>query len=210
MEPLARLWTWTGQAFIPLAIGWGFFVRGGPNDAIPSMGVLISWGYWGLLATLAASSVLIWTFALHVGAAKRSGSGVLVPSNTTFEGKDARSPIIAWGTTFIFAFAIISALTVFGVRYGESRIHGWNDPKPMRDAFLASRIEAHRIGCAHQPCFAVGQRMDGAAKPFAGVNEYVLYLSDGMLIVVVLLASGGLVYMSAVIFSGARPPRFEL
>ena len=53
MEPLAKLWTWTGRSFIPFAVGWAVFVRGGLDSASPSLGALVSRGYWGLLVTLA-------------------------------------------------------------------------------------------------------------------------------------------------------------
>jgi hypothetical protein len=66
MKPLAKLWTWIGQSFIPLAVSWAFYVRGGlPTDKPPTDGVLISRAYWGVLITLAVGIVLCAAFALY-------------------------------------------------------------------------------------------------------------------------------------------------
>ena len=52
MVVLAKLWTFTGEIYIPIALAWGAFVRGGtPGDF--KEGVLITWGYWGVLLALA-------------------------------------------------------------------------------------------------------------------------------------------------------------
>jgi hypothetical protein len=46
MVVLAKLWTFTGEIYIPIALGWGVFVRGGtPGDF--KEGVLVTWGYRG-------------------------------------------------------------------------------------------------------------------------------------------------------------------
>ena len=85
MMPLAKLWSWTGHAFILFAIGWAIFVRGGLSDKSLSEGVAISQGYWGLVVALIAANALVWTSALYVRAAKRAKVQVLVPPNTNFE-----------------------------------------------------------------------------------------------------------------------------
>ncbi|MCJ2117020.1 hypothetical protein MKK65_10635 [Methylobacterium sp. J-001] len=195
MEPLAKLWTWAGHAFVPLAIGWAFYVRGGLDTAPPPLGALVSRGYWGLLLSLVVASLMIWVCALYVRAARAEGHAVTPPPNTTFETANGRSMLMTWGSTIVFALTILGAIAVFGVRYGDSRIHAWDARKPLADGFLSSRLEAHRHGCAHQPCYAVASRMDDAGKPLGGVVEYILYVSDGMLLAATLPAAAGVIYL---------------
>jgi phosphoglycerol transferase MdoB-like AlkP superfamily enzyme len=71
LTPLAKLWSWTGQAFILFAIGWAVFVRGGLSDKSLPEGVAISQGYWALVVALITANVLVWTFGLYVRAARR-------------------------------------------------------------------------------------------------------------------------------------------
>ncbi len=205
MLAFAKLWTWIGNLFIPLAIGWAVYVRGGLTDKPPSTGVLVSRSYWGLLVTLIVGATLIWTLALYVQLAKRKQALILVPPNTTFEDDTARSRIISWGTVVAFALAITISLVLFGVRYGESQIHSWDDPQPLQNSFWSSRWKAYEIGCSKQPCFAVDQRMEAANTPIFGVNEYILYLTDGGPALVALLAIAGFMFLLHVILH--KPPR---
>jgi hypothetical protein len=210
MLPLARLWTWVGNLFIPLALGWAVYVRGGLTDKPPPNGVLVSRAYWGLLVTLIVAAALTWTLALYVQLAKRKNALLLVPPNTTFEDEAARSRIISWATLCAFALAVSLALVLFGVRYGESQIHLWDDPQPLQSEFWASRTKAYALGCPKQPCFAMGQRMDAVKSPIFGVNEYILYVSDGGLVVVALvIVAGGVLLITTIVY---RPPPapFEL
>ncbi|MER9684687.1 MULTISPECIES: hypothetical protein [unclassified Mesorhizobium] len=195
MKPLAKLWTWTGHSFIPIAVGWAVYVRGGLNGETASLGVLVSRGYWGLLLTLGAANILAWTFALYMRAAKRIGMRLVVPPNTTFESSDSRSRLISWGTAVVYAATIMAALVIFGVRYSESRIYVWNDMSPLNVGFMSSRLTAHSRACSHQPCFAVGPRFNDAGKPLSGVNEYVQYFTDGLLLVSAAALLLGLGYM---------------
>ncbi|MBI1981410.1 MAG: hypothetical protein HYS63_07660 [Methylocystis sp.] len=121
-----------------------------------------------------------------------------------------RSLPISWGMVTIFGLAVVAGLAVFGARYADSRIHAWDDVRPLREEFLASRLTAHERGCVHQPCFAVGPRVDGAGKPLPSVNEYILYLTDGALLAAALLVMLGLAYMLFVGLQKTRTPRFEL
>jgi hypothetical protein len=204
MEPLAKLWTWAGHTFIPLAVGWAVFVRGGLDGATAAPGAFISRAYWGLLVTFAAAGVLVWAFALYARAAKQTGSGTVIPPNTTFERNEARSPLITWATVVVFAVTVAAALTIFGIRYADSRISKWENLNSLSAGFLGSRVLAHEQGCGHQPCFAVAPRVDAAGKPLSGVNEYVLYLTDGILIAAVLPMLVGLGYL---VFTARRRPQ---
>jgi hypothetical protein len=188
-----------------LAVGWAVFVRGGLDGSIPPEGALISRGYWGLLLSLAAAALLAWSCALYVRASKQPGGTLSVPPNMTFETEATRNLLVSRGTAAIFGLAILCALAVFGVRYGDSRIHAWDGKQPLADGFLSSRREAYRLGCSHQPCFAVGERLDGSGKPLAGINEYVLYLTDGVLILAAAAAlAGGLVLAASFLTHRAR------
>ena len=195
MKPLAKLWTWTGQLFIPLAIGWAIYIRNGVGEKAPPEGVLISRGYWGVLVTLLAGSALAWTCALYVREAKQRRARLLVPPNTTFEEGKERNPVISYATAGVFALAVLAALAMFGVRYSDSRIYGWDGRAPLQNGFWGSRIKAHKLGCSSHPCFAVGPRTDGSGVPVFGVNEYILYLTDGGPIVLAVLVGSGLVYL---------------
>src|SRR5438477_890837 len=195
MLALAKLWTWIGNLFIPLAIGWAFYVRNGLPDPPPPTGVLVSRGYWGLLVTLIAGAALIWTMARYVRLASRENARILAPQNTAFEDDTIRSRLISWGTVLVFATSVLLALTVFGVRYMESQIHRWDDQRPLQSDFWGSRMQAYELGCAKQPCFAVGQRMDAGGNPIFGVNEYILYVTDVALVLVLLFMLAGIVFL---------------
>jgi hypothetical protein len=119
MGPLAKLWTWIGQLFIPLAAGWAVYVRGGSSEIQPPEGVLISRAYAGLLLALAAGALLAWTAALYVAAAKRSHAQLLVPANTTFEEGDNRNLVISWATAAIFSMTVLLAIILFATSYSQ-------------------------------------------------------------------------------------------
>lgn len=193
MIPLARLWTWTGQVFIPLAFAWAVYVRNGLDTAPPSDGVIISRAYAGLLMTLAAGMVLGWSFALYVAAAKQRRAKLLVPPNTTFEDKKDRNAIVSWATATVFAAAIIAELIVFGSSYAKSEIHDWESTTPLQRGFWSSRAAAHRESCEKQPCFALGARLDASRHPIYGVYEYIPYITDGAVLLLALGLFAGLV-----------------
>src|SRR5258705_2504028 len=205
MMPLAKLWTWIGQLFIPLAIGWAIYVRNGFGEKIPPDGVLVSRGYWGVLLTRLAGGSLGWTGALYIRTARKRRARVLLPPNTAFEEVNDRNPVISYGTAFIFAVAVLVALVIFSVRYSESHIHGWNAQDPVQQGFWESRIKAHGMGCRSQPCFAVGPRVDGTGTPIFGVNEYILYVTDGGLVLLALLLASGCVYLAIVLTQRPSP-----
>jgi hypothetical protein len=195
MIPLAKLWSWTGHAFILFAIGWAIFVRGGLSDKSLPEGVAISQGYWGLIVALIAANALIWTLALYVRAAKRENAKFLVPFNTNFEDLDDRNLIISWGSVTLFVIAVVIAIALFSVRYSDSILREWGKDAPMTGGFIGSRVQAHKVGCDHQPCFAVASQFDKNVRIPSGVNEYILYLTDGLLVVLVLTVAVGLVFL---------------
>jgi hypothetical protein len=46
---------------------------------------------------------------------------------------------------------------------------------------------------------AVGPRLDGSGNLIIGVNEYILYVTDGWLAVLALLLASGLVFLTIVL-----------
>jgi hypothetical protein len=129
----------------------------------------------------------------------KSRARIIVPPNMALEESKDRSLVISYGTAFIFALSIVLALIMFGVRYSESLVHHWNAQAPIQQKFWASRITAHSMGCSAQPCFAIGQRMDSNGSPIFGVNEYVLYVTDGSIALLALLLISGLVFLIIVL-----------
>lgn len=201
MYALARCWTWIGSLFVPLAVGWAVYLRGGLSDQPPAMGVLISRGYAGLVISLVAGCALIWVLALYIRAARRQGLRLLIPPNTTFEELDKRNPVISWATLAVAFFVLTAALVIFGVRYSQSVIHDWSKPLALAAGFWASRARAHELGCPSQPCFAMAQHIE-ASGPAAGVYEYVLLFTDGFLVLLSAVLLGGMWYL----ITGLRRP----
>ncbi|KPH05042.1 hypothetical protein CO657_11105 [Rhizobium acidisoli] len=200
MLALARVWTWVGTAFIPLAITWALFVQNALPVAPPAQGVLISRGYWGLVITLLTAAVLVWALGLYVGQARTRRDVLLIPPNTNFEEMDARSPLVSLATAVTFCAFIIAALAIFGSRYATSEIYDWNAPVPLSNDFWVSRTIAHQHGCVSPPCFAISQRMNADHTPIFGVHEYVLYVTDGILFLLLLGLATGVIYLAMVSF----------
>ena len=195
MMPLARLWTWTGQLFIPLALGWAVYVRNGLDTT--AEGVVVSRAYAGLLLTLACGAVLCWAFALYVRAAKQRGAHTLVPPNTTFEDKKERNRTLSWATAVVFAVAILAGSILFASSYSNSRIHGWDATTPLSNDFWSSRLAAHGQGCPAHPCFALGPRMVAGRGPINGVFEYLPFLTDGAVLLLAFAFLSGIVLVLA-------------
>lgn len=180
MKALAKTWTWIGQAFVPLAIGWGVYVRGGLDGPHLEEGVLISRGYWGLLVTLVVGVALSIVAALYIREARRARAGTLVPPNTMLE-ESGRNTTISWVTLAAFVVSVVSAFVLFLARYLDSNIYTWNGTSPLAPGFWSSRVKAHDLGCESAPCYALAQRLYGANSA-SSVNEYKLYLTDGVLV----------------------------
>lgn len=209
MKPLSRLWTWIGQSFVPVAFGWAFWMQGGLSTALPERGVVISWAYWGILITLAAGAALTWTAVIYAKLARRSNQTCLLPANTMFEEETERNALISWMTAATFALVTVAALIVFSVVYSESLIHRWDDKTPVSYGFWQSRAVAHTAGCSGEACFAVFSRFDQTGKMLSGVNEYILYVTDGSLIVLVAAIITGLAFwlLSSSANGGSRADR---
>jgi hypothetical protein len=203
MKALAKTWTWIGQAFVPLAIGWGVYVRGGLDGPHLEEGVLISRGYWGLLVTLAVGAALSIVAALYIRAARRAHAQTLVPPNTMLEETE-RNAVISWVTVAVFVLSVVGAFVLFLVRYLDSKLHTWNGASPLAPGFWSTRVKAHELGCDSAPCYALAQRLYGT-NPVSGVNEYKLYLTDGVLVFLAVAFCIAAVFLIGELVK-ARPP----
>lgn len=203
MLPLAKLWTWIGQLFVPIAFTWAYFVRNGADE-----GVLISRGYLGLLASLAAGSALAWTLGSYLRLAKHSDIRPILPPNTIFEDPANRNTLISWGTLSVFAAVCLTALIFFGVRYSDSRVHQWNDPTPLDQSFVGSRIKAHERGCSAPPCFAMSARKNAKGNVLPGaIFEYIPYITDGGIAALAAVQLCGLIFLGVMASRNRPPPR---
>jgi hypothetical protein len=203
MKALGKTWTWIGQTFLPLAIGWAVFTRGGLDGTHFEEGVLISRGYWGLLVTLAVAAALAMVAALYVREARRARAKTLVPPNAMFEEAE-RSALISWGTVAVFSVSVLAAFILFLARYLDSELHPWDGASPLAPGFWSSRVKAHELGCGHGPCYALAQRLY-SGNPVSGVNEYVLYLTDGVLVLLAVLFCVAAVFLVCVLAKPAPP-----
>jgi hypothetical protein len=210
MMPLAKLWSWTGHAFILFAIGWAVFVRGGLSDKKLPEGVAISQGYWGLAVSLIAATTMAFALGLYIRAAKRAEMRFLIPPNTNFEERDDRNLIISWGTLVVFATVVMTAIALFSVRYLDSVLHEWGKQIAVGEGFIGSRIEAYKQGCGHPPCFAVASQFEKGVEIPSGVNEYLLYVTDGVLIVLFMALVYGAVFAAVSVISYRAPRQSTL
>lgn len=194
MLPLAKFWTWVGHSFIPLALGWAYFVRNGPDE-----GTLITRGYFGWVLTLLVGAALVFVLARYASMAKARRAVVLLPPNTTFEGITNRNLTISWATLAVFTAFLILANIVFASRYADSRIHRWDASAPLDESFLGSRTKAHQIDCSERSCFAVGRRVSSGG-PVRDVMQYFPFFTDGFLLLLVAGQLAALAYLAVALF----------
>lgn len=123
-----------------------------------------------------------------------------------FEDPANRNTLISWGTLSVFAAVCLAALIFFGVRYSDSRVHQWNDPTPLDQSFVGSRIKAHERGCSAPPCFAMSARKDAKGNVLPGaIFEYIPYITDGGIAALAAVQLCGLIFLG-VMASRNRPP----
>lgn len=199
MLALARLWTWIGHLFVPLAIGWAYFVSGGEE------GIAISRGYWGLLLSLLVSAALISVLASYIWAARVARASIVVPPNMTFEDDENRNTMISWGTVVVFLLIATAAIISFGNRYSSSHIHLWNKTEPLDNSFWGSRAKARAMACADKSCFSMGRRVDGSGKSIEHVDQYFPYLTDGTVAALAILLLASIGFLILAIFKPVPP-----
>ena len=204
LRPLAILWTSAGSFFVPAAISWAFFALNGLGGQSATEGARIGRSFFGLIGALLAGSLLVWTAALYVRKAKEQRCRLLVPPNILFEDS-ARSPLISWGTVWVFALIVLLSLGVFGSRYFGTPIYSWNKDAPLAKGFFESRAIALHQGCDDPPCFSLGHR-DLTGKESSAV-EYIPWVDDGGILLLFAGLLCGFIFLLRESFS--RPPTRE-
>lgn len=197
--PYGKAWTWLGALYVAAALAWGFDLRGGnPNVAAYPDGVTASLGYTWLLVTVVAGALLTWIAGLHAREQRAARASLLVPPNMMFEDKDNRRRVLSWATVVVFYGTILLGLSTFGDAYKKSEIHLWNAHAPLSHGFLESRLQAFRTPCESDTCFAMGLRMPETGTPIRGVYGYMPYLSDLLILAVIVfwLAGGAFLVMT--------------
>jgi hypothetical protein len=119
-----------------------------------------------------------------------------------------RNAVISWVTVAVFALSVVGAFVLFLVRYLDSKLHTWNGASPFAPGFWSTRVKAHELGCDSAPCYALAQRLYGT-NPVSGVNEYKLYVTDGVLVFLAIafcIATGFLV--AQLVKAPPPPPRY--
>jgi len=150
---------------------------------------------------------LLCLFALYSKDARHRNARHIAPPNTLFETDEERSALLSWATVFIFFFATLAAIGLFGSRYAKSVIHDWETPKAIGQGFFGSRREAFAVGCKKPPCFAMAQRKyqkNEQLEQLNGVFEYNLLWTDELLLFIVLLDFASAAFLIKVLVR-ARP-----
>jgi hypothetical protein len=99
----------------------------------------------------------------------------------------------------VFVVVVATAIVLFSVRYSDSVLHEWTKPTAVAGGFVGSR------GChPRPPCFAVASQFDDGVEIKSGVNEYALYFTDRVLILLFAALASSLVF---VFISAASQPK---
>jgi hypothetical protein len=173
---IAKLWTRIGWALLLAFLPFIFFIRGGANvlgEDIASEAMQITmagWGVFGFSLGLCGLSIL---GLVHINRLSDEYSSTPWPADTNHEGKN-RDILISKLFLIFYSAAPIISIIVGIVRYTDSHVSPWNSKSALSQGFIQSRISAYNIGCSKQPCFRI--------HPDNG-HEYILYLTDGVLII---------------------------
>ncbi len=178
-ESIAKLWTKLGEFLVLSSLPFIFFIRGGANifrKDIASAAVQITMAGWGVLGFSLGLCGLSILGLIYI---KRSGGGFSAtpwPPDTNFESEANRDTLASKFFLILYSTAPIISI-IFGViRYTDSHISQWKPATLLAQGFIQSRILAYRMGCQEPPCFRI--------HPENG-HEYILYVTDGVLIVAV-------------------------
>ncbi|MGY4297884.1 hypothetical protein ACVWXN_005979 [Bradyrhizobium sp. i1.4.4] len=104
----------------------------------------------------------------------------------------------------VFFLAVITAIIFFSDRYASSRIYRWEERTPMAQSFWESRARARAETCSSEPCFSMGKRFDDSGKELEYVDQYLPYLTDGLLAAMFLLFVGGMAYLLFALLAPSR------
>lgn len=170
-----RLWTRLGWTLVLAFLPFVFFIRGGANvfgEDIASEALQITmagWGVFGFSVGLCGLAILGLIYIKRLG---NSHTKTPWPADTNHENKD-RDSLVSGLFLLLYSVAPVVAIIVGMIRYTDSHLSLWNSTIPLAQSFLQSRVAAYTMGCSNQPCFRI--------HPDNG-HEYILYLTDGVLI----------------------------
>lgn len=175
-DSIAKLWTRVGWSLLLSFLPFVFFIRGGANvlgKDIASEALQISMAGWGVLGFslgLCGLSILGLIYINRLGSAYSSTPW---PADTNHEDK-GRDILISKLFLFLYSASPIISIVVGIIRYTDSHISTWDSNISLAQGFIQSRVAAYNIGCINQPCFRI--------HPENG-HEYILYLTDGILVI---------------------------
>ena len=178
MNALAKTWTWVGYLIVTTSGGIWMHIAGGVFDPI-SYGQQISLSLWGIVIVCSGGTLLaLIGISYHKQLTGAEPFGW--PENTTFEDKE-RHKLVSKLTLWIYIIIPFAALVACVSKYSESEVTEWDQSKPLANSFFLSRAEAYLQGCDGGACFRVSP-VDG--------HEYLLYLTDGALLIFVAMYLG--------------------
>lgn len=193
MEAISRVWTWLIVLCIPSSINGMFFVRGGLGSHPEE--IYISLSYYFLLITLAAIFLASVLFREYAKRARKYGQIICIPANLLFETEVRREPSISWTSAVIFFLLAFASLVFFSIRYGQSQIHCWTDRNPISAGFWASRLASSTAECKNPNQLAITARVGDDGTVFSPIAQYFPYLTDGILIAVIVFTIIAIVRM---------------
>lgn len=177
---ISKYWTRIGQSLLIATIPFIVTIRGGAeligSENLPE----------ALQITMAGSGVLVFSIGLAalsslglVYIKRLGGKCVTQPWPADIDHvNSSRDTLISKATLFLYVTFPLMAIVAGIIRYMDSRIATWHDNTILVDDFIYSRLYAHVMGCSNPPCFRI--------HPNHGF-EYVLYLTDGILILSLIL-----------------------
>lgn len=175
-DSIAKLWTRLGWSLLLSFLPFVFYIRGGANvlgKDIASEAMQISmagWGIFGFSLGLCGLSIL---GLIYLNRLDSAYSPTPWPADTNHEDK-GRDILISKLFLFLYSVSPIISIIVGIIRYTDSNISMWGSNISLAQGFIQSRVAAYNIGCIKQPCFRI--------HPENG-HEYILYLTDGVLII---------------------------
>lgn len=176
-ESIAKLWTKLGWFLFLSFLPFIFFIRGGANifgKDIVSEAVQITMAGWGVLGFSLGLCGLSILGLIYIKRLVGRSSDTPWPPDTNFESEANRDAFVSKLFLILYSTVPIISIIVGVIRYTDSYISQWKSTTSLAQGFIQSRILAYRMGCQGPPCFRI--------HPENG-HEYILYLTDGVLII---------------------------
>lgn len=175
-----KLWTSIGWSLLAIFLPFIFYIRGGDNifgkDSAPES-LQITMAGWGVLVFSVGLICLAILGLKHIRNLGSEPCKTPWPANTKHENSD-RDIHISRFFLALFVGTPIIAIIAGLIRYCDSQVSLWNASTPLASSFIGSRSIAYGIGCKKLPCYRIHHTQG---------HEYILYLTDGVLLFVVTL-----------------------